>query len=226
VPDFQLYRIYNKTDALFGIDTVHRAVTAAHIMQIEDTPLQATRNIDRTLVQSRPATQNLLPQREANDFIQSEHEVQCFGDEEQTQHTHDVENTCHLCTYHGDRSTAAVIALIMDSVSHISIDSLVDQSKYLLDHLEVTNTATKAEIRIHITRHILHPRVKLAIQIQELCKMQREVAKCCVVRDVESGERTVNTQAMRVYLSLSSQVSGAYKTCEDKLLFNGAVLEN
>lgn len=137
-----------------------------------------------------------------------------------------LDDFCWLCHYQGNRSATEIVSLIMDSVAHISIDSLVGHCKFLLDTLEADSNASKAEIKRHISSHMLHPRVKLSIQLQDMCEMQREVARCCVVRDVESGERTVNTQAMRVYLSLGAQVAGVYKTSEEKLLFSGAVVEN
>lgn len=113
----------------------------------------------------------------------------------------------------------------MDSIPHMAMDALVGQSKYLLDHVEVNSNSTAAQIRLHITEHMLHPRVKLALQLQEMSKMQKEITKCCVVSDAETGERTVNPQAMRVYLTLCSQVSSLYKVGEDKLIFNNAFMD-
>ena len=113
----------------------------------------------------------------------------------------------------------------MDGIPHMALDSLVTQSKFLLDNVEPESNATTAEIKKHITEHMLHPRVKLALQLHELTKMQKDVSKCCVVNDVETGERTVNPQAMRVYLTLSSQVSALYKVGEDKLIFNNSTMD-
>ncbi|KAJ1465606.1 hypothetical protein T484DRAFT_1757289 [Baffinella frigidus] len=132
---------------------------------------------------------------------------------------------CWLCEYQGNRTTNEVVRFIMDSIPHMAIDSLVTQSKFLLDHVEVGSATTTAGIRRHITEHMLHPRVKLALQLQEMSKMQKEVTKCCVVSDVETGERTVNPQAMRVYLTLCSQVSALYKVGEDKLIFNNTSID-
>jgi len=127
--------------------------------------------------------------------------------------------TCWLCQYQGNRSANEVIRLIMDGVSHMSMDSLVLHCKYLIDNVQTDSIVGKKEIRRHITEHMLHPRVKLAVQLHDLTAMQKEVAKCCVVQDAESGERCVNPHAMRAYLSLCSQVSGVYKMGEDRLLF-------
>jgi hypothetical protein len=132
---------------------------------------------------------------------------------------------CWLCHYHGERSTAEVVRLIMDSVTHISLEMLVDHCKFLLDHLDTESNASKAELKRHIVEHMLNPRVKLALQIQDMCKMQREIAKCCVVHDAETGGKTVDTQALRIYLSVSSQVTGIYKTSEEKLLYSGAAVD-
>jgi hypothetical protein len=132
---------------------------------------------------------------------------------------------CWLCQYQGNRTTNEVVRFIMDGIPHMAMDSLVSQSKFLLDHVEVDSRTTISEIRKHITEHMLHPRVKLALQLQEMSKMQREVTKCCVVNDAETGERTVNPQAMRVYLTLCSQVSALYKVGEDKLIFNNSSMD-
>ena len=131
-------------------------------------------------------------------------------------------SACWMCQYQGNRSANEVVRLIMDGVSNMSMDSLVAHCKYLLDHVQTDSIISTAEIKRHITEHMLHPRVKLAVQLHDLTVMQKEVAKCCVVQDVESGERIVNPQAMRAYLSLCSQVSGVYKLGEDKLLFTHA----
>jgi len=127
---------------------------------------------------------------------------------------------CWLCRFQGNASTNEVIRFIMDAIPHMSLDSLVEQSKYLLDTVDEYSKCTHATIRSHITEHMLHPRVKLALQLQDMTKMQSDVCKCCVVNDVETGERTVNPQAMRVYLTLCAQVSTVYKMGEDKLTFN------
>lgn len=127
---------------------------------------------------------------------------------------------CWLCQYQGNRTTNEVLRFIMDGIPHMSLDSLVVQSKFILDNVEAESHSTTTEIKRHITEHMLHPRVKLALQLHELSKMQKDVSKCCIINDVESGERTVNPQAMRVYLTLCSQVSALYKIGEDKLIFN------
>ncbi|KAJ1486213.1 hypothetical protein T484DRAFT_1745712 [Baffinella frigidus] len=169
-----------------------------------------------------PGTQHLQdPTHHEHPHHEHPH-THCVSDEEPDH----LDDFYWLCHYQGNRATSEVVRLIMDSVTHISLDSLVEHCKYLLDNLDADSNASKAEIKRHISCHMLCPRVKLAMQIQDMCKMQKDVAKCCVVHDVESGERTVNTQAMRVYLSLGAQVTGAYKTSEEKLLFNGAVVDS
>jgi hypothetical protein len=127
---------------------------------------------------------------------------------------------CWLCEYHGNRTTNEVVRFIMDGIPHMSLNSLVEQSKFLLDQVDVGSDATTAEIRQHIMEHMLHPRVKLALQMQEMSRMQKEVSKCCISADTETGEQTINPQAMRVYLTLCSQISGVYKLGEDKLMYN------
>jgi hypothetical protein len=119
--------------------------------------------------------------------------------------------SCWLCEYQGNRTTNEVIRFIMDGIPHMSLDSLIEQSKYLLDQVDVGSDASTMEIRKHITEHMLHPRVKLALQMQEMSRMQKEVCKCCISADGDTGERTINPQAMRVYISLCSQISGVYK---------------
>jgi hypothetical protein len=127
---------------------------------------------------------------------------------------------CWLCRYQGNASTNEVVRFIMDAIPHMSLDSLVEQSKFLLDTLDPYSKCTLGTIRTHVTEHMLHPRVKLALQLQDMTKMQSDVCKCCVVNDVVTGERTVNPQAMRVYLTLCAQVSTVYKMGEEKLTFN------
>jgi hypothetical protein len=131
-----------------------------------------------------------------------------------------VPRSCWLCEFQGNRTTNEVIRFIMDGIPHMSLDSLIEQSKYLLDQVDVGSDATTAEIRKHVTEHMLHPRVKLALQMQEMSRMQKEVCKCCISADGDTGERTINPPAMRVYLSLCSQISGVYKLGEDKLMYN------
>jgi hypothetical protein len=136
-----------------------------------------------------------------------------------------MDNFCWLCKYQGNRTTNEVVRFIMDGIPHMSIDSLVTQSKFLLDNVEVNSNTTLVQLKRHITDHMMHPRIKLALQLQEMCNMQNEIKKCCVTNDAETGERTVNPQAMRVYLTLCSQVSALYKVGEDKLIFNNSSMD-
>ena len=127
---------------------------------------------------------------------------------------------CWLCEYQGNRTTNEVIRFIMESIPHMALDSLITQSKYLLDRVDAGSNCSISQIKIHVTTHMLHPRVKLALQLQDMVKMQQDVAKCCVVDDIEAGGKTINPQAMRVYLTLCTQVTGVYKMGEEKLTFN------
>jgi hypothetical protein len=136
-----------------------------------------------------------------------------------------VEPFCWLCEYQGNRTTNEVIRFIMEGIPHMALETLVKQSKYLLDRVDVGSNCSTAQIKRHVTLHMLHPRVKLALQLQEMAKLQQEIIKCCVVDDAESGGKTVNPQAMRVYLTLCSQVAGVYKMGEEKLTFNQASLD-
>ena len=130
------------------------------------------------------------------------------------------EPECWLCEYQGNRTTDEVIRFIMDGIPHMALDSLITQSKYLLDRVDVGSNCSVSQIKRHVTCHMLHPRIKLALQLQDMVKMQQEVSKCCVVDDVETGGKTINPPAMRVYLTLCTQVAGVYKMGEEKLTFN------
>jgi hypothetical protein len=132
---------------------------------------------------------------------------------------------CWLCEYQGNRTTNEVIRFIMENIPHMALDSLITQSKYLLDRVDVGSNCTIAQIKMHVTSHMLHPRVKLALQLLDMVKMQQDVSKCCVVDDVEQGGKTINPQAMRVYLTLCTQVTAVYKMGEDKLTFNQSAVD-
>ena len=132
---------------------------------------------------------------------------------------------CWLCEYQGNRTTNEVIRFIMEGIPHMALDSLITQSKYLLDQVDIGSDCSIAQIKTHVTSHMLHPRVKIALQLHDMVKMQQEVSKCCVVDDVETGGKTINPQAMRVYLTLCTQVTGVYKMGEDKLTFNQSSLD-
>jgi hypothetical protein len=132
---------------------------------------------------------------------------------------------CWLCTYTGNKSANEVVRFVLDSIHLMSLESLVEQSKFLLDNVEPESNCTESEIQRHICEHMLNPRVKLALAIHEMSKMQKEVRKCCVIKDAETGEQTLNPQAMRVYLTLSAQVTSLYKTGEEKLIFNSSSMD-
>jgi hypothetical protein len=132
---------------------------------------------------------------------------------------------CWLCEYQGNRTTNEVIRFIMDGIPHMALDALITQSKYLLDRVDVGSNCSISQIKVHVTSHMLHPRVKLALQLQEMVKMQQDVSKCCVVDDVETGGKTINPQAMKVYLTLCTQITGVYKVGEERLTFNQASSE-
>jgi hypothetical protein len=170
-------------------------------------------------------TDNGAPQRQSESAMDTSGDVEvvdvvCDTRSQETRSTCKTARLCWLCEYQGNRTTNEVVRFIMDGIPHMSLESLVEQTKFLLDEVNPGSDATSAEIKKHITQHMLHPRVKLALQMQEMSRMQRQVGKCCISADVETGEQTINPQAMRVYLTLCSQISGVYKLGEDKLMYN------
>ena len=164
--------------------------------------------------------QNIQPSSESIDSdenccgesIQSEsvpdesRDCDMFASEENDKKPKQKAPFCWLCEYQGNRTTDEVLRFIMENIPHMTLDSLVSQSKYLLDRVDIGSDCSCAQIRMHILSHMLHPRIKLALQLQEMIKMQQEVSKCCVVDDMETGGKTINPQAMKVYLTLCTRL--------------------
>ena len=138
-----------------------------------------------------------------------------------------AEGPCWLCTFHGTVTTEDAVRFIIDSVSHISLDSLVHELSSCLSikHPEAHAQLTKEKVKRHIREHMLHPRVKMAIQVHDLSTLQKNLIQCCVTEDPDTQSRAVNIQATRAYLSVANQIAALYKNTEDKMLFNAVTMD-
>lgn len=176
----------------------------------------------------------MSPEAEQQHEQYERHEHEQHGHEQYEQHgqqQHGLQQrsapeNCFMCKYHGNPSVDQITRFIIDSVSSISLESLVEQTRILIhathaQDIEPTDASVSTKgLQRHITDHMLHPRVRVAMQIRELSEMQRRVTPCCVTFDEETGQHTVNPHAMRTFLTLSNQIHNSYKTGEEKMLFN------
>jgi hypothetical protein len=137
------------------------------------------------------------------------------------------EGRCWLCTFHGTKITEDASRFIIDSVSHMSLDSLVQELSSCLSqkHPDVQDQLTRGKVKRHIREHMLHPRVKMAIQVHDLSALQKNLIQCCVTEDPDTQSRAVNIQATRAYLSVANQIAALYKNTEDKMLFNAVTMD-
>lgn len=149
---------------------------------------------------------------------------------------------CWLCSFHGMQVTETVCRLVIDAIGHVELGNLVDQVHACLQTecpTEDFSVLTHEMIKTHITRHMLHPRVKIGLLLHDLFEMQRKLKGACVrtseyIPECNNTEHQQQQQqaaaefdanAVRSHLAISNQIAALYKQTEDRMMFSQLNME-
>lgn len=140
------------------------------------------------------------------------------------------QNNCWLCVYATDNAAGTVNALICEHIHCMALDTITKQCSQVIEQeifrrnpcngSDVTGF-TPADVKRHITDHMLHPNVKLALTLRDLLRVNEQLRVGVFAKDDESDTTIVDQCTLKNYLAVTAQISAIYKVGESgRLLFS------
>ena len=135
---------------------------------------------------------------------------------------------CWLCVYNTDEVAQKVCALIAEHVPGMSVETVAAQASLLIAEEARRKYGAGAElqghepadVRRHITEHMLHANVTLACTLRQLLELAEQLRRQIHTVDEETGQRVIDAAQMKNYLALTNQIAAIYKLGDGaKLLF-------
>jgi hypothetical protein len=125
---------------------------------------------------------------------------------------------CWLCTYQGEPVGARLGAFIIRHIGIMDMQCIAQQvSDYLLTNEPTAQGADKPTVYDHIARHMLHPRVRMAVLLRQLLEFSSLLQTSIVVND--AGSCTVDKGNAELYLKVIAQITTLYKVDIAGMLF-------
>lgn len=126
---------------------------------------------------------------------------------------------CWLCTYQGEPLGKKLNHFIVKHIGVMDITCIsVQVSDYL--HLNQVNNlegATSEVIHEHIAKHMLHPRVRIAVLLRQLLEFSTILQSSLIVQD--EGMCTVEKSNTELYLKVIGQIMQLYRSDPNGMLF-------
>ena len=125
---------------------------------------------------------------------------------------------CWLCTYQGEPLGARLNTFI---IRHVGIMDPACIAQQVSDFLMLNNPEAKGAdpdtVQEHVSRHMLHPRVHIAVLLRQLLEFSALLQGSMVVSD--AGLCTVDKSNAELYLKVISQITTLYKADIAGMLF-------
>jgi hypothetical protein len=137
---------------------------------------------------------------------------------------------CWMCLYQSDDEAKRLTEFIVRSVGYIDVFNISAQVSSFI-HTRYKNAvdangklvpvvgADPPDVDRHIRKHILHPKVRIAVIIKELLEFQDHLHKNLVVEDVATGLTAVDKGNVELYLKVIAQITTLYKAETSTMLF-------
>jgi hypothetical protein len=126
---------------------------------------------------------------------------------------------CWLCTYQGETLGKKLNDFI---VKHIGVMDMHCISRQVSDFLILSEPAAEdagADIVYeHVSKHMLHPRVRMAVLLRQLLEFCALLQTSIVVQD--AGLCTVDKSNAELYLKVIGQIMTLYKADTQCMLFS------
>ena len=127
-------------------------------------------------------------------------------------------NMCWLCTYQGEPLGARLGAFIVRHIGIMDMACIAQQvSDLLLTQDPKAEGADSATVLEHVARHMLHPRVRMAVLLRQLLDFSSILQNSMVVND--NGVCTVEKGNAELYLKVISQITTLYRVDVSGMLF-------
>ena len=131
---------------------------------------------------------------------------------------HRAATMCWMCTYQGEELGKKLHNFIIKNIGVMDIYCISLQvSDFLhLTHPEAADSS-KEDMHAHISTHMLHPRVRLAVMLRQLLDFAALLQNNIVTR--EGDLCTVEKSNAELYLKVISQVMTLYKADTHGMIF-------
>jgi hypothetical protein len=113
----------------------------------------------------------------------------------------------------------------------MDLDVIVSQAHEIID-TDVKNKYgsdtyitghTDQDIKKHVTEHMLHANVRLALTLRHLMQLNQQLQQHMHSTDEETGHTILDANSMKHYLATTNQIIGIYKLGDcNKLLFSSS----
>jgi len=125
---------------------------------------------------------------------------------------------CWLCAFQGEPLGVKLSAFIIRHVGIMDMGCIAQQvSDFLLVSEPSAEGACKDTVLEHIARHMLHPRVRMAVLLRQLLDFSTLLQNTLVVSD--DGICTVDKGNAELYLKVITQIMTLYKADTSGMLF-------
>jgi hypothetical protein len=128
--------------------------------------------------------------------------------------------TCWLCTFQGEQLGRKLHDFI---IKHIGIMDMHCISHQVSDFLVLSEPgvegSSKEIVYEHISRHMLNPRVRMAVMLRQLLDFCALLQTSLVVNDTSAGICTVDKSNAELYLKVIGQIMTLYKADTQGMLF-------
>ena len=137
---------------------------------------------------------------------------------------------CWMCVYQSDDEAKRLMEFIVRSVGYIDVFNVSAQVSAFIHtryqgatdaqgNVVTLEGAAPADVERHICKHILHPRVRIAVIIKDLLEFLDHLHKNLIVEDVSTGLTAVDKGNVDLYLKVISQITTLYKAETTTMLF-------
>ena len=126
---------------------------------------------------------------------------------------------CWLCAFQGEALGGKLTAFIVKHVGLMDLACIAQQvSDFLLVQVPNAEGADTATIQEHISRHMLHPRVRIAVTLRQLLDFLAILQTTLVIQDT-SGVCTVDKGNAELYLKVIEKVLALYRVDTTGMMF-------
>jgi hypothetical protein len=126
---------------------------------------------------------------------------------------------CWLCTYQGETLGKKLNDFIVKHIGVMDMQSISKQvSDFLLLQEPLAEEATHEIVYEHVSKHMLHPRVRMAVLLRQLLEFCALLQTSLVVQD--AGLCTVDKSNAELYLKVIGQIMTIYKADTQGMLFS------
>lgn len=126
---------------------------------------------------------------------------------------------CWLCAFQGEPLGKRLNEFIIKHIGIMDTHCIAQQvSDYLLINEPKAMAASKDDVYVHLSMHMLHPRVRVAVMLRQLLDFSGLLQTSLVVN--EEGLCTFDKANAELYLKVINQIMTLYKADTQGMLFS------